>query len=137
MLKNRTAVVTGSTSGIGLGIARELAKAGANIMLNGFGNSSEVERLVLDMKAECGVKVGYSPADVGKPKDIIDLIEQTNAELGSVDIVVNNAGIQHTAPTSEFPVDRWDAIIAINLSAAFHATKAALQIVRVSCRERV
>ncbi|WP_295957885.1 3-hydroxybutyrate dehydrogenase [Rhodoferax sp.] len=119
MLNGKTALVTGSTSGIGLGIALELAKQGANIILNGFGDhtgpKAEVEAL--------GVKVGYSGADMSKPAEIAAMIAYADAEFGGVDILVNNAGIQYVAPIEEFPIEKWDSIIAINLSAAFHATR--------------
>ena len=119
MLNGKTALVTGSTSGIGLGIALQLAKQGANIILNGFGDhtgpKAEVEAL--------GVKVGYSGADMSKPAEIAAMIDYATAEFGGVDILVNNAGIQHVAPIESFPIEKWDAIIAINLSAAFHATR--------------
>lgn len=119
MLNGKTALVTGSTSGIGLGIALQLAKQGANIILNGFGDhtgpKAEVEAL--------GVKVGYSGADMSKPADIAAMIDYATAEFGGVDILVNNAGIQHVAPIESFPIEKWDAIIAINLSATFHATR--------------
>jgi len=122
MLQNKTALVTGSTSGIGLGIAKALARQGANIMLNGFGDvdgaRAEVEAL--------GVRVGYHGADMSKPADIEDMMRATAAQFGRVDVLVNNAGIQHVAPVQDFPVDRWDAIIAINLSSAFHTTRLAL-----------
>ncbi|MGE5202768.1 MAG: 3-hydroxybutyrate dehydrogenase [Acidobacteriota bacterium] len=126
MLKGKNAVVTGSTSGIGLGIARALAAQGCGIMLNGFGDKAEIEKLRQELAKTCGVKVGYSGADMSKPGDIRDMIQQAANELGSVDVLVNNAGIQFVAPVEEFPEDKWNAIIAINLSAAFHATKAAL-----------
>jgi 3-hydroxybutyrate dehydrogenase len=126
MLKGRTAIVTGSTSGIGLGIATALAKQGANVMLNGFGERAAIDRIVRDLAGNHGVKTGYSPADMSKPAEIRELVAKTRGELGPVDILVNNAGIQHVAPVEEFPDDRWDAIIAINLSSAFHAAKAAL-----------
>jgi 3-hydroxybutyrate dehydrogenase len=126
MLTGRSAVVTGSTSGIGLGIARALAAEGANILLNGFGDAAEIEKLRAGLAAEFQVKVGYSGADMAQPAEIAQMIEQATEELGGVDVLVNNAGIQHTAPVEAFPVERWDAVIAINLSAAFHATSAAL-----------
>jgi 3-hydroxybutyrate dehydrogenase len=126
MLKGRTAIVTGSTSGIGLGIARALAAQGADILLNGFGDPVEIKKLQTSLGAEFGVKVGYSGADMSKPDQIAGMVAQATTELGRVDILVNNAGIQFTAPVHEFPPERWDAIIAINLSAAFHATRAAL-----------
>jgi 3-hydroxybutyrate dehydrogenase len=126
MLKGRSALVTGSTSGIGLGIARALAAQGANVMLNGFGDAAEIERLRAALAAEFKVKVGFSGADLSKPGETREMVEAATRELGSVDILVNNAGIQHTAPVAEFPDERWDAVIAINLSANFHAVKAVL-----------
>ena len=125
-LKGKVAIVTGSTSGIGLGIARQFAQGGADVLLNGFGEAGEIERLQRDIADQCGVRTAYSGADMSKPDQIAGMIDQATRELGRVDILVNNAGIQHTAPVQDFPADRWDAIIAINLSAAFHATKAAL-----------
>jgi len=126
MLKGKTAVVTGSTSGIGLGIARAFAARQANLLLNGFGNAAEIEKLRTSLANEFDVGVGYSAADMSKPDDITAMVAQATRELGRVDILVNNAGIQFTAPVHEFPPERWDAIIAINMSAAFHATRAAL-----------
>ena len=126
MLKGKVAVVTGSTSGIGLGIATALAAEGAALMLNGFGDAAAIERLRREVAQKHGVTVGYSGADMSKPAQIRELIAAAQQQLGSVDILVNNAGIQHVAPIERFPDDKWDAIIAINLSAAFHATKAAL-----------
>ena len=122
MLKGKTALVTGSTSGIGLGIAMRLAAQGANIMLNGFGDhagpKAQVEAL--------GVKVGYHGADMSKPAEIEAMVRAAEAEFGAVDILVNNAGIQHVALVEDFPPEKWDAIIAINLSSAFHTTRHAL-----------
>jgi 3-hydroxybutyrate dehydrogenase len=126
MLKGKVAVVTGSTSGIGLGIATALAAEGAALMLNGFGDAAAIERLRREVAEKHGVTVGYSGADMSKPAQIRELIAAAQQQLGGVDILVNNAGIQHVAPIERFPDDKWDAIIAINLSAAFHATKAAL-----------
>jgi 3-hydroxybutyrate dehydrogenase len=126
MLKDKVALVTGSTSGIGLGIARRLGAAGADLMLNGFGDPAEIDRLRQELERELGVRTGYSGADMSKPDQIAGLVEQATRELGRVDILVNNAGIQHTAPVQDFPPEKWDAVIAINLSAAFHATRAAL-----------
>src|SRR4026209_1501180 len=120
MFQGKTAVVTGSTSGIGLGIARALGRKGAALMLNGFGPKDEIERVRSGLASELGVKVGYSPADMSKPGDIAGMVEAATRELGRVDILVNNAGIQHTAPVDEFPTDKWDQIIAINMSATFH-----------------
>jgi 3-hydroxybutyrate dehydrogenase len=126
MLNGKVAIVTGSTSGIGLGIARRLGAAGADLMLNGFGDPAEIDNLCIELERELSVRVRYSGADMTKPDQIAGLVEQTTKELGRVDILVNNAGIQHTAPLHEFPPEKWDAIIAINLSAAFHATRVAL-----------
>lgn len=126
MLKGRNAVVTGSTSGIGEGVARALAAQGANIMLNGFGDAAAIEKLRAELAAKHGVNVFYNPADLSKPAECAALIEDAEKRLGSVDILVNNAGIQHVSPIDEFPVDKWDLIIAINLSSAFHTIRAAL-----------
>lgn len=126
MLKGKVAVVTGSTSGIGLGIARALAGEGADVMLNGFGDSAEIEELRRELAEKQGVRVAYDGADMSKPLEVEKMIGTATAELGRVDILVNNAGIQHTAPVHEFPVERWESIIAINLSAAFHAIRAVL-----------
>src|SRR6266850_4871141 len=125
-LTGKVAVVTGSTSGIGLGIARALAGAGADLMLNGFGEASAIEKLREQLGAEFKVRTRYDGADLAKPAEVRHLVERATAELGRVDVLVNNAGIQHVAPVEEFPDERWDAVIAINLSANFHAIKAAL-----------
>ena len=125
-LSNKVALVTGSTSGIGLGIARALAAAGANVMLNGFGDKASIDSLVAEFKSQHKVKAGHSAADMSRPAEIAAMVAQAARELGGVDILVNNAGIQHVAPVEEFPVEKWDAVIAINLSAAFHAIRAAL-----------
>ncbi|MFZ9264104.1 MAG: 3-hydroxybutyrate dehydrogenase [Polynucleobacter sp.] len=122
MLKGKTAVVTGSTSGIGLGIAKALAEQGANIMMNGFG---EKDAAIAEVKAY-GVEVEYHGADMSKPAEIEDMMKTAEKRFGGVDILVNNAGIQHVANVEDFPVDRWDAIIAINLSSAFHTSRMAL-----------
>ena len=122
MLKNKTALVTGSTSGIGLGIAKALASQGANIMLNGFGDVEGAKAEV----AALGVKVGYHGADMSKPADIEAMMAAAAEQFGRVDILVNNAGIQYVAPIEQFPAERWDAIIAINLTSAFHTTRLAL-----------
>ena len=125
-LKGKVAIITGSTSGIGLGIARALAAEGCAIMLNGFGDKEAIDKLRRELAKEHKVKVSYSAADMSKPAEIGLMVAATVREFGAVDILVNNAGIQHVAPIDEFPDEKWDAIIAINLSAAFHATKAAL-----------
>ncbi len=126
MLKGKSAIVTGSTSGIGLGIAEAFAAEGINILFNGFGDKAEIDKVVADTAKKFGVKTAYSAADMSKPADIAAMVKQAEDTFGSVDILVNNAGIQFTANTEDFPDEKWDAIIAINLSAAFHATKAAL-----------
>jgi len=122
MLKGKTALVTGSTSGIGLGIAKVLATRGAKIVLNGFGDVEAAKREFRDITAE----VGYHPADMSKPEQIADLIAYAERTMGQLDILVNNAGIQHVSPVEDFPADKWDAIIAINLTSAFHTTRLAL-----------
>ncbi|VVT56267.1 D-beta-hydroxybutyrate dehydrogenase [Bosea sp. EC-HK365B] len=126
MLKGKTAVVTGSTSGIGLAIARAYAAEGANIVINGFGAPEAIEQERAGIEADFGVKARYSPADMAHGGAIAAMIAEAEAEFGGVDILVNNAGIQFVSPVEEFPVEKWDAIIAINLSAAFHAIRAAL-----------
>ncbi|MCA0943044.1 3-hydroxybutyrate dehydrogenase [Salipiger pacificus] len=125
-LKGKTAVVTGSNSGIGLGVARELARAGASVVLNSFTDRDEDHQLAADMAKEFGVEVRYIKADMSKGDECRALIEQA----GACDILVNNAGIQHVSPIDEFPVEKWDAIIAINLNSAFHTTAAALPMMR-------
>lgn len=125
-LKGKVALVTGSTSGIGLGIARALAAEGASIMLNGFGDAGEIEALRADLEKEFSVKVAYDGADLSKPDQVAAIVQKTQDELGSIDILVNNAGIQFTAPVEEFPEAKWEAIISINLSAVFYGMKAAI-----------
>jgi 3-hydroxybutyrate dehydrogenase len=126
MLKAKTAVITGSTSGIGLGIARALAKEGANVVINGFGDAADIERERSGIEKEFGVKALYSPADMTKPAEIADMIATAQKQFGSVDVLVNNAGIQHVSPIEDFPIEKWNAILAINLSAAFHTIRAAV-----------
>jgi len=126
MMKGKTALVTGSTSGIGLGIAEAFAKQGANVILNGFGERSEIERLRASLAEKHHINGQYDGADMSKPDAIETMMKSALGRFGAVDILVNNAGIQHVAPVEEFPVDKWNAIIAINLSAAFHTTRLAL-----------
>jgi 3-hydroxybutyrate dehydrogenase len=122
----RTALITGSTSGIGLGIAEAFAQQGANIVLNGFGDAAEIEKLRAGLESKYGVKVVYDGADMSSATAIEAMMKRAIERFGSVDILVNNAGIQHVAPVDDFPLAKWDAIIAINLSAAFHTTRVAL-----------
>ncbi len=126
MLKGKVAVVTGSTSGIGLGIARALAEQGADIMLNGFGDAAAVEALRAELAATLAVRVAYDASDLSTASGCESLMREAEARLGGVDILVNNAGIQHVSPVEDFPPERWDAVIAVNLSAAFHATRLAI-----------
>jgi len=128
MLTGKTALVTGSTSGIGLGIAKVLATHGANIVLNGFGDVEAAKREFRELDAE----IGYHPADMSKPDQIADMFSYAYSTLGAIDILVNNAGIQHVANVEDFPVEKWDAIIAINLSSAFHTTRLALPGMKAS-----
>jgi 3-hydroxybutyrate dehydrogenase len=125
-LKGNVALVTGSTSGIGLGIARALAAAGAGVVLNGFGKREEIEATQQAIGTNFGVPVAYSAADMSKPDSIAEMIGMTIDRFGRLDVLVNNAGIQYVAPLQEFPVAKWDAILAINLSSAFHTTRLAL-----------
>jgi 3-hydroxybutyrate dehydrogenase len=122
----KVAVVTGSTSGIGLGIARAFAKEGASIVLNGFGDAQAIERTRAEIADTYGVSCHHSPADMTEPAEIAAMIGEAEQTFGSVDILVNNAGVQFVAPVEEFPLEKWDQIIAINLSSAFHTTRAAV-----------
>lgn len=126
MTQRKNAVVTGSTSGIGLGIAEALAGAGFNVCLNGFGPSGEIEAIRAKIESDHGVTAIYNGADMTKPTEIAEMMATAERILGPVDILVNNAGIQHVAPVEEFPIEKWDAIIAINLSSAFHTTRAVM-----------
>jgi 3-hydroxybutyrate dehydrogenase len=126
ILQSKAAVVTGSTSGIGLSIARAFAQEGAHVVLNGFGAADEIEALRRGLEEEFGVRALFSGADMSKPEEIAGMIRQAEEAFGAVDILVNNAGIQHVSPVEDFPVEKWDAIIAINLSSAFHAIRAAV-----------
>jgi 3-hydroxybutyrate dehydrogenase len=137
MLKNRNAIVTGSTSGIGLGVATALAKEGCNLLLNGFGEPAAIEAIRSKLAKDHGVKVIHSAADMSKPAEIRDMVALAAKELGGVDILVNNAGIQHVAPVADFPEDMWERIIAINMSSAFHASKAVIPLMRAKGWGRV
>jgi 3-hydroxybutyrate dehydrogenase len=137
MLKSKTALITGSTSGIGLGIARAFAGEGANVILNGFGNAKEIEALRGSIAAEHGVEVRYDGADLSQQGEIETMMAKSLAEFGAIDILVNNAGIQHVAPVDEFPVDKWNAIIAINLTASFHTVRLALPAMKAKKWGRV
>ena len=137
MLKDKAAIVTGSTGGIGLAIARSLAEAGCKIMLNGLGDAGEIERTRAELAAEHGVEVAYSAADMTRPDEIAAMVATAVEQLGSVDILVNNAGIQHVAPVDDLPPAKWDAIIAVNLSAAFHTIRAAVPGMKARGRGRI
>ena len=126
MLSGKTALVTGSTSGIGLGIARTLAQQGANIVFNGFGDAQQIEKLYVEVGQEFGVQTAYHNADMSKPAEIEAMMKFAEDKFGGVDILVNNAGIQHVSNIEDFPTEKWDAIIAINLTSAFHTTRLAL-----------
>ena len=136
-LSGQTAVITGSTSGIGAALAEGLAKNGANIVLNGLGDADAIEALRARIAADHGVTCLYHPANMLKPDEVADLIAFAEHETGRLDILVNNAGIQHVAPVDEFPIERWDAIIAINLNSAFHTMRAAVPIMKAAGRGRI
>ncbi|NMN58877.1 3-hydroxybutyrate dehydrogenase [Xanthobacter sp. SG618] len=125
-MKGRNAIVTGSTSGIGLAIARALAREGCNVMLNGLGDANEIEAVRADLAAAAGTKIAYNGADVSRPAEVRALVAAARADLGPVDILVNNAGIQHVSALADFPDEQWDRLVAVNLSAAFHASKAVI-----------
>ncbi len=125
-LSGKVALVTGSTSGIGRAIAEAFAREGANVVLNGFGEAERVEAIRVSLERDFGVKASYDPADMTKPDEIVAMVKSVERASGAVDVLVNNAGIQHVAPVERFPPEKWDAIVAITLSAAFHSTRAAL-----------
>jgi len=129
-LKSKNAIITGSTSGIGLAYARALAKEGANVLINGFGKPEDIEAERAKIESEFGVKAAYSPADMTKPDEIAGMVKLGADTFGSVDILINNAGVQHVEPIETFPIDKWDQIIAINMSAAFHAMRAAIPLMK-------
>lgn len=128
-IKGKTALITGSTSGIGLGIAQAMAGAGANVVINGFGDPKKIEEIVKDLKTK-GVEAHYSGADMTKPEEIVVMIDEAVEKFGSIDILVNNAGIQNVQPIEEFSIDKWNAIMAINLSSAFHTTRQVVPLMR-------
>lgn len=129
-LKGKSAIVTGSTSGIGLAIARALAAEGASVMLNGFGDADTIEQARAEIEATSGARALHDAADMTRPDEIAAMVARAHAELGGPDVLVNNAGIQYVAPVHDFPVEKWDAILAINLSSAFHAMRAAVPLMR-------
>ena len=136
-LKGQVAVITGSTSGIGLALARAVAGGGGGVVLNGLGDPAEIERTRADLEASSGVRVLYHPADMTRGDEIADMIAFAERELGRLDILVNNAGIQHVESVEKFPTDQWEKIIAINLSSAFYATRAAIPIMKAQGRGRI
>lgn len=137
MLKGKTALVTGSTSGIGLGIAEKLAAQGANVILNGFGDTAAPQAAVSAAGQAHGVKVGFHGADMSKPAEIAEMMAYADQAFGGVDVLVNNAGIQHVSNVEDFPIEKWDAVIAINLSSAFHTTRLAIPGMRAKNWGRV
>lgn len=133
----RTVIVTGSTSGIGLGIAQAFARDGANIVMNGLGDPGEIENIRMMMEAENGVNVIHHPADMTKPDEIADMVTQTEQKFGRIDILVNNAGVQHVAPVDEFPPEKWDQIIAINLTSSFHTMRHVIPVMKKAGKGRI
>ena len=136
-LKDQVAIVTGSTSGIGMALANALSERGVKLVLNGLGDPAAIEKERAEMEARTGAAVRYHGADMTKPAEIADMVAFAKREFGRLDILVNNAGVQHVAPVDQFPDDKWDLIIAINLSSAFHATKAAIPIMKAQGRGRI
>jgi 3-hydroxybutyrate dehydrogenase len=136
-LKGQAAIVTGSTSGIGQAMARALAMEGVNVLLNGFGDPERIEEDRAELEAISGARVLYHGADVTRPREIADLVETAHRELGRLDILLNNAGVQYVSPVEDFPPEKWDQIIAINLTSAFHATRIAVPIMKAQGRGRI
>ncbi len=136
-MKGKSAIVTGSTSGIGLAVATELAKQGCNIVLNGFGDAADIGAIVQDLQTQHGIRVVYHGADMSKSDEISDLVATCQSQFGSVDVLVNNAGIQHTDAIDDFPAEKWDQILAINLSSNFHTVQAALPIMKAQNAGRI
>ncbi len=136
-LRGQVAVITGSTSGIGLALARAVAARGGDVVLNGLGDPSEIERTRTEMEAACGVRVRYHAADMRHGEEVADMVAYAKHELGRLDILVNNAGVQHVEAIEKFPADKWEQIIAINLSSAFYATRAAVPIMKAQGRGRI
>ncbi|MFE9083590.1 3-hydroxybutyrate dehydrogenase [Brevundimonas sp. NPDC003935] len=136
-LKGQVAVVSGSTSGIGLALARAVAQCGGDVVLNGLGDPTVIEQTRANLEAETGVRVLYHPADMTQPDQIADMVATAHRELGRLDILVNNAGIQHVEAVENFPADAWEKIISINLSSTFYATKAAIPIMKAQGRGRI
>ena len=136
-LKGQAAVVTGSTSGIGQAMARALAAEGLDVLLNGFGDPAKIEADRVALEKSAGVRVLYHPADMTRPDQIADMVATAHGAFGRLDVLINNAGIQHVAPIEDFPIEKWDAIIAINLTSAFHATRAAIPLMKAQGRGRI
>lgn len=136
-ITDHVAIVTGSTSGIGLALARSLAQGGAKVVLNGLGNPDAIERTRAELEAETAVCVRYHGADMTEPAEIEDMVAYAVREFGRLDILVNNAGVQHVAPIDEFPLEKWEQIVAVNLSAVFHATRAAVPVMKRQGRGRI
>ena len=136
-LKGQVAVISGSTSGIGLAFAKAIAARGGDVVLNGLGDPSEIERTRAELEASCGVRVRYHAANMTRGEEVADMVAYGKHELGRVDILINNAGIQHVEAVEKFPADKWEQIIAINLSSAFYATRAAIPIMKAQGRGRI
>ncbi|MDB2414524.1 3-hydroxybutyrate dehydrogenase [Rickettsiales bacterium] len=137
MLKNKTAIVTGSTSGIGKAVVERLAASGCGVVINGFGNDEEIDSQIKHIESAYSVKAIYSNADMTKPEEIKDMVDSASSEFGGVDILVNNAGIQHVDYIEDFPVEKWDAVIAINLSSAFHTIRNAIPYMKKNSFGRI